>query len=149
MRIALGSDHAGYDLKQRVRQWLEQRGAVVLDVGPHALEPADDYPDYARQVGESVAHGEAGLGVMICSTGVGSCIAANKVPGVRAALCSDPFCARMSKAHNDANVLCLGANVVGTDLAREIVNTWLDTPFSGDERHQRRVDKVRRIESRD
>jgi len=117
-------------------------------VGPHTLDPADDYPDYAQKVAESVAHGEADFGLMICSTGVGSCIAANKVAGVRAALCSDTFCARMSRSHNNANVLCLGANALGPALAREILDTWLDTPFSGDERHQRRLDKIKRIESR-
>jgi len=147
MRIALGSDHAGYDLKQRARGWLEQRGTEVVDLGPDALDPADDYPDYARKVAEAVARGEADLGLMICSTGVGSCIAANKVAGVRAALCSDTFCARMSRSHNNANVLCLGGNVVGTGIAREIVDTWLNTPFSGQERHQRRVDKIARIET--
>jgi len=147
MRIALGSDHAGYDLKQRAHGWLEQRGAEVVDLGPDTLDPADDYPDYAQKVAEAVARGEADLGLMICSTGVGSCIAANKVAGVRAAPCSDTFCARMSRSHNNANVLCLGANVVGTGLAREIVDTWLNTPFSGQERHQRRVDKIARIET--
>jgi len=146
MRIALGSDHAGYDLKERARRWLDQRGSAVLDVGSHTLDPSDDYPDYARKVAEAVARGEADLGLMICSTGVGSCIAANKVAGARAALCSDTFCARMSRSHNNANVLCLGANVVGAALAREIIETWLDTPFSGEDRHRRRVDKINQIE---
>jgi ribose 5-phosphate isomerase B len=148
MRIALSSDHAGYDLKQRARGWLQQRGAEVVDLGPQTLDPADDYPDYAQKVAESVVRGEADLGLMICSTGVGSCIAANKVAGVRAALCSDTFCARMSRSHNDANVLCLGARVVDAALARDILDTWLDTPFSGDERHLRRLDKIALIESR-
>jgi ribose 5-phosphate isomerase B len=148
MRIALGSDHAGYDLKQRARGWLRQRGAEVVDLGPQTLDPADDYPDYAQKVAESVVRGEADLGLMICSTGVGSCIAANKVAGVRAALCSDTSCARMSRSHNDANVLCLGAHVVDAALARDILDTWLDTPFSGDERHLRRLDKIALIESR-
>ena len=147
MRIALGSDHAGYDLKQRAHAWIETCGAEVIDVGPHSFDPADDYTDFARKAAESVARGEADLGLVICSTGVGSCIAANKVKGVRAALCHDLFCARMSRSHNDANVLCLGANIVGPGLARDIISTWLDTSFSGEQRHRRRIEKIARIES--
>ena len=148
MRIALGSDHAGYELKQRVDTWLKGRGDQVVDVGPHSFDRADDYPDYALKVAQAVAGGQADLGVIICSTGVGSCVAANKVRGVRAALCQDTFCARMSRAHNNANVLCLGANVVGEGVAEAILEAWLDTPFSGDERHQRRIDKIAEIEAK-
>jgi len=156
MRIAIGSDHAGYHLKAHLRQWLASGAGrdrlkpvlplEVRDVGPEALDPGDDYPDFARAVAASVAEGESDLGIMICSTGVGSCIAANKVRGVRAALCHDSFSARMSRAHNDANVLCLGANVVGQGLAEEIVAAWLETPFSGEPRHRCRLEKVMRLE---
>ena len=147
MRIALGSDHVGFDLKQLVRGWLAEDGIDVLDVGPESFDPTDDYTDFARRVAESVARGDADLGIVVCSTGQGSCMAANKVKGIRAALCHGIFCARMSKLHNDANVLCLGAGVVGALLAREIVTAWLATSFTGEERHCRRIEKMARIES--
>lgn len=147
MRIALGSDHVGFDLKQLVREWLAEDGIDVLDVGPESFDPTDDYTDFARRVAQSVARGDADLGILICSTGQGSCMAANKVKGIRAALCHGIFSARMSKLHNDANVLCLGAGVVGALLAREIVTAWLATPFTGEERHCRRIEKIARIES--
>jgi len=147
LRIALGSDHVGFDLKQLVKGWLAEDGIDVLDVGPESFDPTDDYTDFARLVAESVTRGEADLGIVVCSTGQGSCMTANKVNGVRAALCNDIFCARMSKLHNDANVLCLGSSVVGALLAREIVATWLATSFTGEERHCRRIEKMARIES--
>lgn len=146
MRIAIGSDHAGYELKEHLREWLKERGLEVTDLGPVCFDPADDYPDFASEVAQSVARQEAALGIVICSTGVGSCIAANKVRGVRAALCHDTFCARMSRSHNDANVLCLGANVVGPGLAQDIIDTWLGTPFSEEQRHRRRVAKIAGME---
>jgi len=148
MRLAIGSDHAGYDLKVFLRDRIASHGVEVHDVGADRLEPGDDYPDFARAVAESVIRGESDLGIMICSTGVGSCIAANKVRGIRAALCHDTFSARMSRLHNDANVLCLGASVLGAALAGEIVGTWIGEAFSGGERHRRRLDKVANIETR-
>jgi len=147
MRVAVGSDHAGYELKKRTLEWLAARGIEVLDLGPLEYDVNDDYPDFARAVAETVGSGRADLGIVICSTGVGSCIAANKVPQVRAALCHDSFSARMSRAHNDANVLCLGANIVGPSLAREIVEAWLSGSFSGEERHRRRLAKIAAIET--
>lgn len=147
MRIAIGSDHQGYDLKVLVRDRLTSQAAEVQDVGPDRLDPGDDYPDFARAVAQSVARGESDLGIMICSTGVGSCMAANKVRGIRAALCHDTFSARMSRQHNDANVLCLGANIVGKFLALEIVDVWIGESFSGEERHRRRLAKIQNIES--
>lgn len=146
MRVALGSDHAGFDLKELVRSWLQEAGHEVLDVGPRTFDPGDDYPDFARPVAEAVGRGEVARGIVVCSTGQGSCMAANKVRGVRAALCHDLFCARLSREHNDANVLCLGSNVTGPGLAREIVELWLATRFSSEEKHHRRVEKVNRIE---
>ena len=147
MLIALGADHVGFDLKEQIRGWLSQRGIEVLDLGPHTFNPEDDYPDFARAVALSVAGGESDLGIIVCSTGIGSCIAANKLKGVRAALCQDTFCARMTRLHNDANVLCLGSNVVGPLLAQEIANTFVSTSFSGEERHRRRVAKIAEIEA--
>jgi ribose 5-phosphate isomerase B len=149
MRIAVGSDHAGYQLKEHVRSWMAAREIDVHDVGAQTLDPADDYPDFARAVGELVQTAQVDLGIVICSTGVGSCIAANKLRGIRAALVHDPFSARMSRLHNDANVLCLGANIVGPRYAEEILAAWLAVSFSGDERHRRRLDKVVRIEARE
>ena len=146
MRVAIGSDHAGYQLKEHLRDWLAPRDMEVDDVGPHALDPADDYPDFAGAVGEAVRTGRADLGIVICSTGIGSCITANKLPGVRAALCHDTFSARLSRLHNDANVVCLGANVVAARLAEEILAAWLSASFSGEERHRRRVEKISRLE---
>lgn len=147
MRIAIGSDHAGHSLKSAIISWLTERQVPFLDVGGHSLEADDDYPDSAAAVGRAVANREADLGIVICGTGVGSCIAANKVPGVRAALCVDTFCARYSRLHNDANVLCLGGRVLGADLALEIVDVWLGTSFSGEERHRRRLHKIGALEA--
>ena len=147
MLIALGADHAGFDLKERIRLWLAERGIEVLDLGPHAFTPGDDYPDSARIVALSVAGGQSDLGIIVCSTGIGSCIVANKVKGIRAALCHDTFSARLSRLHNDANVLCLGANVVAPGLAADIVSTWVETSFSGEERHRRRLAQIADIES--
>jgi RpiB/LacA/LacB family sugar-phosphate isomerase len=147
MRIAIGSDHAGYALKQHLRAWLAGRDIQVHDVGPDELDPTDDYPDFAVAVARSIQAGEADLGVLICATGVGSCIAANKLHGIRAALVSEAFSARMSRLHNDANVLCLGANVIAPPFAEDILASWLDTSFSGGERHCRRLSKIARIEA--
>jgi len=146
MRIALGADHAGYHLKTELRHWLAQEGYEVVDVGAHAREAADDYPDYAAAVGRAVLQGEADLGVMVCGTGVGSSIALNKLEGIRAAVCGDTFSARLSRAHNDANVLCLGERVVGLGLAVEVLRTWLEASFCDEERHRRRLGKIRALE---
>jgi ribose 5-phosphate isomerase B len=142
--IVLGSDHAGVQLKAAIAEHLRQLGQEVEDVGTHD-ESSCDYPDYAEKVGQAVTSGRAERGVLICGTGVGISISANKVPGVRAALCGDTFTARMSREHNDANVLCLGARVVGTGLALDIVSTWLGAAFEGG-RHQRRLDKIASLE---
>ena len=144
--IALGCDHAGVQLKGAIAEFLTGRGIEVKDYGTFD-EASCDYPDYAQKVGEAVGGGEAECGILVCGTGVGISIAANKVEGVRAALCSDPFTARMSRAHNDANVLCLGARVVGTGLALDVVAAWLEANFEGG-RHQRRVDKITALDRR-
>lgn len=138
--IALGCDHAGVQLKTAIAELLASRGVETKDFGTYD-EASCDYPDYAQAVGEAVVRGEAERGILVCGTGVGISIAANKVEGVRAALCSDTFTARMSREHNDANVLCLGARVVGTGLALDVVAAWLDAAFEGG-RHQRRIDKI-------
>jgi len=146
MRIAVGADHAGWELKSAVIVWLTGKQIPHLDVSAGPPDPNDDYPDSAAAVARSVARGESDLGIIICGTGVGSCIAANKIPGVRAALCTNTFSARHSRSHNNANVLCLGGRVLGPGLALEIVETWLNTPFSGEPRHRRRLEKLARLE---
>lgn len=145
MRIAIGADHAGYPLKQHLIQFLKDAGHEVDDLGTHSEESVD-YPPICAAVARTVARGEAERGVVLGGSGQGEQIAANKVRGIRAALCNDLYTARMSRAHNDANVLSIGGRVVGTALAEEIVRTWLETPFEGG-RHQRRIDQITDIES--
>ena len=144
MKIALGADHAGFELKQSIQQWLAQQGIQTQDEGTFSTESVD-YPDYARKVGEDVAGGRAQLGVLVCGSGIGMAISANKVPGVRAANVSSEYEAQMSREHNDANVLCLGARILPPEQARKILDVWLKTSFAGG-RHQRRVDKIAQIE---
>lgn len=136
--IAIGSDHGGYALKQEIKKHLEERKIEYKDFGCYD-ETSCDYPVYARVVTKAITEGECEQGILICGTGIGISIAANKVPGIRAALCTDCFCAEATRQHNDANVLCLGGRVVGLGLAEKIVDTFLDTPFSNDERHIRRI----------
>ena len=147
MKVIIASDHAGLELRRELIQALASLGAEVEDLGPATAESVD-YPDYARQVARAVGEGRAERGVLVCGTGMGMAITANKYPGIRAALCTDEFVARMSRAHNDANVLCLGQRVVGAGLARSILEAFLHTPFEGG-RHQRRLDKIREAESGD
>lgn len=144
MRIAIGSDHAGYHLKAEIAAALREDGHQVDDYGTHSTESCD-YPDFAQVVAEAVRDGRCDVGILVCGTGIGMSIAANKVPGVRAALCAEPFSARMARAHNDANVLCLGARVVGPGLALETVRAFLSAQFEGG-RHQRRVERVMAME---
>ena len=148
--IALGSDHAGFLLKEELKGELRRLGYEVKDVGTDS-EDSCDYPDFARQVAEAVGSGEASRGVLVCGTGVGMAMAANKIPNVRAAVCNDAFCARMSRAHNDANVLTIGARVVTPAAAKEILDTFLETPYegagAGGERHARRLSKLSRLEA--
>ena len=146
MTVALGCDHAGWELKERLKAWLIQVGHQVLDFGTHSPDPVD-YPDYAIQVADSVANGKAERGVLICGTGIGMAMAANKIPGVRAAFCPDLFTARLSREHNDSNVLTLGGRLMGREMAIEILGIWLATPFQGG-RHSRRIAKITEAEER-
>lgn len=138
--IAIGSDHAGYGLKSAVAEWLKEAGHEVLDLGTHGGESVD-YPDFGRAVGEAVAAGRAEKGVVVCGSGIGISIAANRVKGARAALCMNGLMARLSRQHNDANILALGERLIGIETARDCLNEFLNTPFEGG-RHQRRVDKL-------
>jgi ribose 5-phosphate isomerase B len=145
--IAIGSDHAGFRYKTMVRSILEEMGLPYQDFGA-CSEQSVDYPVFAAAVAEAVATGKCRCGILVCGTGIGMSIAANKVPGVRAALCGDTYSARVSRQHNDANVLALPQRVIGEEVAREVVEVWLTTPFSGEERHVRRLDEIREIERR-
>jgi ribose 5-phosphate isomerase B len=146
MKIAIGSDHAGYELKENVKKFLKEKGYEYHDLGAEILDPQDDYPEYGRKVAEAVASGEYDRGIVVCGTGMGISIAANKVPGIRAAICYTTDMARISRAHNDANVLALGGRLVARELASDIVAVWLETPFSEEERHMRRIQQIREIE---
>ncbi|QNM04660.1 ribose 5-phosphate isomerase B [Qiania dongpingensis] len=139
--IALGCDHGGYELKQEIIAYLEKNHLEYKDFGCFSKE-AVDYPEYAKLVGHAVAGGECEKGILICGTGIGISITANKIKGVRAALCSDCFSAEATRLHNDANILAMGGRVVGAGLALKIVDIFLNTPFSGDERHARRISKI-------
>ncbi len=140
-KIAIGSDHGGFELKQMLAEHLKKEGYEVVDFGCDS--PAScDYPDIAHPLAKAVAAGECACGILVCGTGIGMCMAANKEPGIRAALCGDVYSAKLTREHNDANVLTLGARVVGPGLAEMIVDTFLATPFSGDERHMRRIGKI-------
>ena len=139
--IGIGSDHGGFALKEAIKKHLEERGLEYKDFGTYSSASCD-YPVYGRAVAKAVAAGECQLGILICGTGIGISITANKVPGVRAALCSDCFSAAATREHNNANILALGALVLGEGLALKIVDTFLDTPFSNDERHIRRISMI-------
>lgn len=145
MKIAIGCDHGALELKNKVAAHLKQRGFEVEDVGTYTLDSCD-YPDYAAKAARLVASGECERGIVLCTTGIGVSIAANKIKGIRCALLGDLMSARLTRQHNDTNMMALGAAVTGEGLALEIVDTWLDTEFSKGERHQRRIDKVMALE---
>ena len=147
MRIAVGADHAGFDLKQILVADLRQRGHEVTDVGTDSDDPVD-YPDYAEAVSKVLLDGRAERGLLICGSGVGASVSANKIPGIRAAVCHDTYSARQGVEHDDMNVLVLGARVIGIELARELVDNFLGAKFSGEERHRRRLEKIKALEKR-
>ena len=141
----MGADHAGYDLKQALASWLREAGHQVLDLGTSSTDPVD-YPDYAEAVGRAMLDGKAERGILICGSGVGASVAANKLPGVRAGLCHDTYSAHQGVEHDDMNVLVLGARVIGVELARELVRNYLGARFTGEARHVRRLEKIRALE---
>ena len=148
MKIAIGSDHGGYPLNERIIQDIEELGHEIVDFGTHDGSKPDDYPDYSRKVGDAVQRGEVDRGIIICGSGVGASVAANKVHGVRAGLCHDTYSAHQGVEHDNMNVLCLGARVIGPELARELVKAFLGANFTGEERHVRRLAKVDDIEAK-
>jgi len=149
MRIAIGADHGGWPLNERVIEELSHTGHELTDFGTHDGSVPDDYPDYAKQVGEAVQNGAAEIGILVCGSGVGAAVAANKLRGIRAALCGDTYSAHQSREHDDCNVLCLGARVVGVELALDIVRAFIAARFSGEERHRRRLAKIQKLEAAD
>jgi len=146
MNVAFGCDHAGWPLRERILAELSARGVGLVDTGPGAPVPGDDYPDVAAAVGRAVRSGAAERGILVCGSGVGASIAASKLTGVRCALCHDPFSARQGVEDDDMNVLALGARVIGPELAAELVRDFLDARFSGAERHRRRLGKIAALE---
>ena len=145
MKIAIGCDHGALDLKNTMKAHLEKKGFEVKDFGTYTMDSCD-YPDFAAPAAKAVASGECDKGIVLCTTGIGVSITANKVKGIRCALLSDVMSARMTREHNDTNMMAIGAGVVGTMLALEIADTWLGTEFSGEARHQRRIDKMMALE---
>jgi len=146
MKLALGSDHAGYVMKRGLVEWLQKEGHEVEDVFPERYDPQDDYPDAAAAVARAVASGRAERGVIVCGSGVGASVAANKIKGVRAGLCHDTYSAHQGVEHDDINVICLGSRVIGEATAQEVLTAFLRARFSGEERHRRRLQKTMALE---
>jgi RpiB/LacA/LacB family sugar-phosphate isomerase len=147
MRIAIGSDHAGFSLKQHIAGFLKAAGHDILDLGAFTVDPLDDYPDFAKAVGEAVKDARAERGVLICGSGVGASVAANKIPGIRAAMCHDTYSAHQGVEHDDMNVIVFGSRIIGVALAEELVTAYVRASFTHEERHVRRLATVRAIES--
>jgi RpiB/LacA/LacB family sugar-phosphate isomerase len=146
MRVAVAADHAGYNMKERLVEWLKVFGYEVLDLGTNSTEPVD-YPDFAEAVGRAILDGNAERGVLLCGSGVGASVAANKLRGIRAGLCHDTYSAHQGVEHDEMNVIVLGARVIGTELALELVGAFLEAKFSGTERHVRRLEKIKVLEA--
>jgi RpiB/LacA/LacB family sugar-phosphate isomerase len=147
MRVVMGSDHAGVELKQQLIRHLADSEHETIDIGTHGTK-AVDYPDYAEKVGLAVIEGQADRGIMICGSGVGACVAINKLPGIRAGICHDTYSAHQGVEHDDMNVLVLGGRIIGPNIAYELVDAFLGAEFTKEERHQRRLDKVKKLEKR-
>ena len=144
--VAIGADHGGFPLKQQLVEWLNVKGFRVLDLGAYENDPDDDFPDYAQAVAQAIVSGTATRGLVVCGSGVGANVVANKVPGIRASICHDTYSARQGVEHDDMNVLCLGGRIVGIELARELVSAFLNAEYMALERYERRLNKVLAIE---
>ena len=149
MKIGVAADHNGYELKNLIRGLMSDACHEVTDVGPHELDPLDDYPDYAKPLAKGVSDGKYDRGIMICGSGVGASVAANKIKGVRAAVCHDIYSAHQGVEHDDMNILCLGSRIVGLEVAKELVKAFLNAEYTHEERHQRRLEKVIDIENQE
>ncbi len=146
MKVAVGADHAGFELKGDIVKWLESEGHQVNDIGAHELDPDDDYPDFAVAVAGSVLKGDSQRGIVICGSGVGACITANKVKGIRACLCHDTYSARQGVEHDNMNVVCIGGRVIGIELTKVVLESFLNANFLPEPRFQRRLDKLNQVE---
>jgi len=146
MKIAIACDHGGFPLKNTIIEVVTKLGHEVVDLGDYQNDPKDDYPDFARYVGQAIQHKQADRGILICGSGVGACVAANKIKGVRACVCHDVYSAGQGVEHDDMNVLCLGGRIIGEETVKMLVKAYVSAKFSGEERHQRRLDKVLAIE---
>ena len=142
MRISVAADHNGYELKNEIKKLLKQNGHEVIDIGPHSMDPLDDYPVYAKPLVNSVSTGDTERGIMVCGSGVGASVAANKVKGIRAAVCHDIYSAHQGDEHDNMNVLCLGSRIVGSEVVRELVSAFTSAKYTNEERHARRLGKV-------
>jgi ribose 5-phosphate isomerase B len=149
MRIAVGADHAGFELKELLVPWLQSFGHQVIDLGAHRHDPTDDYPDFAVAVAHAVQSRRAERGIVLCGSGVGACITANKVKGVRACVCHDTFSSRQGVEHDDMNVVCMGARIIGLGLSKEVLNAFLSARFIPEPRFQRRLDKLLQVEQQE
>ncbi len=147
MKIALGSDHAGFDIKEEIKSFLTSSNIDFVDSGAYEFDALDDYPDFAKNVGYAIRNGEAQKGIIICGSGVGASITANKIKGVRAGLCHDGYSAHQGVEHDDMNVLCIGSRIIGIELIKEIIISFINAKFSGEERHSRRLQKLLDIEA--
>lgn len=146
MELAVGADHAGYELKELLIPWLQSAGHQVVDLGAYRMDPEDDYPDFAKAVAEKVRSGAAERGILVCGSGVGASITANKFPGIRACICHDTYTAHQGVEHDDMNVLCLGARVIGLELSKEVLSAFLSANFIPEPRFQRRLEKLNQVE---
>jgi ribose 5-phosphate isomerase B len=146
MKVAIASDHAGYDMKEALLAFTRGLGHEILDLGPHRLMPEDDYPDFAEAIGVAVAKGQTERGILICGSGVGASVAVNKIPGIRGGICHDSYSAHQGVEHDNMNVLVLGSRVIGPQLAEDLVRIFLAASFTGEERHRRRLEKIRVLE---
>ncbi len=147
MKVAFACDHAGFSLKEAIVARIESLGHECLDLGAHEFDADDDYPDFARYIGQAIQHGQADRGVLCCGSGVGASVAANKIKGVRAAVCHDTYSAAQGVEHDDMNVICIGGRIIGIALVDKLVEAFLGATFSGEERHIRRLEKVKAIEA--
>ena len=147
LAVAMGSDHAGFHLKEQLTLWVKTLGHHPIDVGAYVVDPKDDFPDFALEVSKRITEGQAAKGILLCGSGVGASIVANKIPGIRAAMCHDTYSAHQGVEHDDMNVLCLGARIIGVELAKELVASFLNSNFINETKYKRRLNKVLDIES--
>lgn len=146
MKVVIGADHGGFELKNKISEWLQEANVEVMDAGNHILDPKDDYPDYAMKVAEVISQNQADKGIVLCGSGIGACITANKFKGVRASICHDTYSAHQGVEHDDMNVLCIGARIIGEQLAKEVVFSFINASFINEDRFLRRLNKLKSLD---